>query len=70
MPEITARDLLSSVSLGLTVESLLNELDSVFPEQSPQYNESIEKLRWRGGQRDVVRWIRSRLQEERQNGQD
>jgi hypothetical protein len=67
MPDITARDLLGSIDLGLTVEALLKELDEVFPEQSPQYNESIEKLKWRGGQRDVVRWIRSRLQEENQS---
>lgn len=70
MPDITARDLLGSIDFGLTVEALLKELDEVFPEQSPQYNESIEKLKWRGGQRDVARWIRSRLQEEHQNHEE
>lgn len=63
-PELNARDLLGPINLGLTPEKLLEELEEVFPELSPQFNESFEKLRWRGGQRDVVRWIRSRLMED------
>ena len=63
-PELTARDLLGPINLGLTASALLEELEERFPEQSPQYNEKIEKLMWRGGERSVVNWIRSRLQEE------
>lgn len=69
-PELTAHDLLGPLNLGLSTKDLLDELEEVFPEQSPQYNEKIEKLMWRGGQRDVVRWIRSRLMEEpKQDGE-
>jgi hypothetical protein len=63
-PELSTQDVLGPISLGLTTDKLLTELEEVFPEQSPQFNEKYEKLMWRGGQRDVVRWIRSRLMEE------
>lgn len=67
-PELTARDLLGPINLGLSVETLLEELEEVFPERSPQYNESVDKLRWRGGQRDVVNWIRARLTQDTRDG--
>lgn len=66
--ELTAQDLLGPLNLGLTTSKLLDELEELFPEQSPQYNEKIEKLMWRGGQRDVVNWIRSRITQD-SNGQ-
>lgn len=68
MPEITAQDLLGPINLGLTPETLLNELEARFPELSPQYREDHDKLMWRGGQRDVVNWIRSRITEDKQDG--
>jgi hypothetical protein len=61
MPKLTASDFLGPINLGLTPKDLLKELNDVFPEASPEYNETIEQLRWRGGQRSVVRWIQSRL---------
>lgn len=61
MPELTANDLLGPINLGLTPKDLLEELNNAFPEASPEYHETIEKLMWRGGQRSVVRWIQSRL---------
>lgn len=64
MPNITARDLMGPINLGLTVNDLLEELDERFPEQSPQKYEDQFELQWRGGQRSVVNWIRSRLEEE------
>lgn len=63
-PELTASDLLGPINLGLSVDGLLKELNTVFPETSPDKGESYEDLRWRGGQRSVVRWIQSRLQED------
>jgi hypothetical protein len=65
---LTARDLLGPINLGLTVESLLQELEDVFPEMSPQPKEPHEELMWRGGQRSVVRWIRSRIEMDSRNG--
>lgn len=54
--------------LGLTVDGLMKELEITFPELSPQRNESHEALMWRGGERSVVNWIRSRIQEESNSG--
>lgn len=69
MPDnLTARDLMGPISLGLTVNDLLEELDERFPEQSPQLHEGQDLLMWRGGERNVVNWIRSRLQEDSNDG--
>jgi hypothetical protein len=45
----------------LSTDSLLAELESTFPEESPNRTESLEDLMWRGGQRNVVNWIRERI---------
>lgn len=47
-------------------EELITALDRYFPEQSPNKGESIEKLMWRGGERNVVRTLRAWF--EMQNG--
>jgi hypothetical protein len=59
---------LKQSTLGLTPRSLLNELEDVFPEQSPEFGESYNDLRWRGGQRSVVRWIKDRIETDQVNG--
>lgn len=64
MPDITARDLMGPINLGLTVNDLLAELEERFPEESPHKFETDRELMWRGGERHVVNWIRSRLEEE------
>lgn len=46
---------------GLSTDSLLAELEDYFPEESPGRTESLEDLMWRGGQRNVVNWIRERI---------
>jgi len=48
---------------GLSIDSLIDELDETFPEESPSRTESIEELMWRGGQRNVVNWIKRRIED-------
>jgi len=45
----------------LSTDSLLAELESTFPEESPNRTECLEDLMWRGGQRSVVNWIKERI---------
>ncbi len=50
--------------LGPTPESILNELEEIYPPLNPTPDESMEKIMYRSGQRSVVEWIRKRLSEE------
>lgn len=58
------RDVTKPLNIGLTVEALLQELETIFPERSAQYNETHAALMWKGGERSVVNWIRSRINED------
>jgi hypothetical protein len=53
-----------SVAFGLTVEALLAEMEIRFPEQSANIGDNYDILMFRGGERSVVRWIKSRLEQE------
>jgi hypothetical protein len=64
MPEITARDLLGPVSLGLTVEDLLGELENAFPPSLPTPMQTQSAIMYQSGQRSVVEWIINRINEE------
>lgn len=68
--ELTPIGLLQPLNIGLTPEGLLEELEQQFPERSPYLNETYPGLMWRGGQRAVVNWIRSRIQEDFENGRN
>lgn len=46
---------------------ILKYLDSVYPEQSPTHNEPVKVLRYRGGQRSVVRHLWAVHEEQNEN---
>jgi HPt (histidine-containing phosphotransfer) domain-containing protein len=46
------------IAANLTDE-LLTALDALFPEQSPGLDETLDSIRYRGGQRAVVRLLHS-----------
>ncbi len=50
--------------LGPTVESILHELEDIHPPLNPTPDESMEKIMYRSGQRSVVEWIRTRINED------
>jgi len=54
----------STLNLGLTVQSLLAELEENFPQFLPQPNDPINMIMYKSGQRSIVEWISSRISEE------
>jgi hypothetical protein len=52
------------LNLGLTVERLLEELEDVFPPLNPTPETSLNQIMYRAGQRDVLEWIKNKLDEE------
>jgi hypothetical protein len=52
------------LNLGLTVKQLLAELEDVFPPINPTPDFTINQIMYRSGQRSVVEWIQSKLDEE------
>lgn len=54
----------STLSLGLTVERLLEELETIHPPLNPTPETPINQIMYRAGQRSVIEWIISRISEE------
>jgi len=52
------------LNIGLTVESLVNELENVFPITNPSHDTPINLIMYRSGQRSVVEWIAQRIKNE------
>ena len=50
--------------LGPNLESLLLELEDKFPPTNPQPKEELTAIMYRAGQRDVVEYLRKRLDED------
>ena len=51
-------DLKKIVASGITPEAL-ECLDRLFPEKTPEVSDSIDQIRHAGGQRSVIRFLRS-----------
>ncbi len=51
--------------LGPNLESLLLELEDRFPPTNPHPKEQLPSIMYRAGQRDVVEYLRKRLDEDR-----
>jgi hypothetical protein len=49
---------------GITLTSVLAELESVFPPTTFTPEDSMEKIMYRSGQRSVVEWILQKIEEE------
>jgi hypothetical protein len=52
---------LNTLSPGLTVERLLAELEENFQTFLPQPSDPQNLIMYRSGQRSVVEWVRSRI---------
>jgi hypothetical protein len=48
-------------------EDLLAALDKLFPERSPELGEAEGQLRWRGGQRSVIRFLKEHYARQNEN---
>ena len=42
---------------GMQANTLLQELENIFPPTNPNPEETMEKIMYRSGQRSVVEWI-------------
>jgi len=54
----------STLNIGLTVETLVDELEDVFPLTNPTYDTPTNLIMYRSGQRSVVEWITQRIKNE------
>ena len=54
----------NTLSLGLTVEKIVAELEENFPQFLPQPNDSMSTIMYKSGQRSVVEWVLSLINEE------
>ena len=54
----------STLNIGLTVERLLEELEDMFPPSQPTPETPINQIMYRSGQRSIVDFIKSRLEED------
>lgn len=52
------------LNVGLTVENLVAELEDLFPLTNPSPDSEINKIMYQAGQRSVVDWIQSRINED------
>lgn len=52
------------LNLGLTPEGLLGELDQNFPDKNPHPDDQTNHIMFRAGQRNVIDWIRQRIEED------
>ena len=54
----------NTLSLGLTVEKLLADLEDNFPPSRPSPSDKIEDIMYRSGQRSVVEYIKQVIDNE------
>jgi hypothetical protein len=50
--------------LGPNIESLLLEMEEKFPPVNPHPKEELSSIMYKAGQRSVVEWYKSRLENE------
>ena len=50
--------------LGPNLESILSELEDIYPQVTPTPEDSLETIMYRSGQRSVVDWITNRINED------
>ena len=58
----TSRSTLEPI-LGPNVESLLIEMEEKFPPTTPHPKEELASIMYKAGQRSVIEWYKSRLDE-------
>lgn len=46
---------------GMQANTIINELDSYFPPTNPSPSDSLETIMYKAGQRSVVEWLYSRI---------
>jgi hypothetical protein len=50
-------------TIGLQQQSILQQLDDIFPPVNPTPEMTVEQIMFRAGQRSVVEWIKQQSEE-------
>ena len=50
--------------IGPTIESMLQELEILYPPTNPHPKEELASIMYKAGQRSVVEWYRNRIENE------
>ena len=50
--------------IGPSFEQILTELEEIYPPTNPSPNEKMESIMYKSGQRSVVEWIKTRIDED------
>jgi len=48
---------------GMEARAVMTEMESTFPPVTPTPDDSIEKIMYRSGQRSVVEWLKTQLED-------
>lgn len=49
---------------GMEARAIMTEMESTFPPVTPSPDDTIEKIMYRSGQRSVVEWLKTKLDED------
>lgn len=52
-------DTLKRIIVQQLTDEVLDALDGLYPERTPELNDSIDQIRYAAGQRSVIRFLRS-----------
>jgi hypothetical protein len=44
--------------------ALVKVLEELYPERTPDLHETLDQIRWRGGQQDIIRLLRNHCDEQ------
>ena len=50
-------------TIGIQTQTMLQQLDEIFPPVNPTPEMSVEQIMFRSGQRSVVEWIKQQQEE-------
>jgi len=55
---VESPDTLKRIIAQQLTDEVLDALDKLFPEKTPELNDSIDQIRYAAGQRSVIRFLR------------
>jgi hypothetical protein len=56
---VESPDTLKRIIAQQLTDEVLDALDKLYPEKTPELNDSIDQIRYAAGQRSVIRFLRS-----------
>jgi len=56
---VESPDALKRIIAQQLTDEVLDALDGLYPERTPELNDSIDQIRYAAGQRSVIRFLRS-----------